>query len=217
LADGYKFAVSWQPAFCETHRQKPECGVVSPQLYQATHFTLHGLWPNKNSCGTHYGFCGKYGREQRPFCNYAPLSVDKTFLEQLGKYMPSARYGSCLQRHEWYKHGTCQTTWDTQEYFATAIRLVEEFNEAGMSSFMKSRIGTFVTVNEFFSAVDQAFGQDAHRRMKVGCKNGNLVDIYMNLPAVIPADASLADLIQQAAEAFGNNCGDRFKVDKIGY
>jgi ribonuclease T2 len=38
-------SVSWQPAFCETKRNKPECATESPDRFDATHFTLHGLWP----------------------------------------------------------------------------------------------------------------------------------------------------------------------------
>ena len=218
LADGYKLAVSWQPAFCESHRDKPECDVTNPDSYQASNFTLHGLWPNKNSCGTRYGFCGKYSRPETSFCKYDPVPISEELLAKLGKYMPSAAHGSCLQRHEWYKHGTCQETWSAETYYDTAIRLVQEFNGKGMSSFMEAEVGNSVRVDEFFEAVDQVLGEDAHRRMKLLCDDKrNLVDIYINLPAVIPNNASVSELIQHAPEAFGNNCGDSFVVDEIGY
>src|ERR1700727_84876 len=41
----YVLSVSWQPAFCETKRDKTECATQSPERFDATHFTLHGLWP----------------------------------------------------------------------------------------------------------------------------------------------------------------------------
>lgn len=44
LEDSYVFALSWQPAFCETHSSKPECKVTDADAYQAGNFTLHGLW-----------------------------------------------------------------------------------------------------------------------------------------------------------------------------
>lgn len=217
LADGYKFAVSWQPAFCEMHRDKPECGVTDPDSYQAGNFTLHGLWPNKSSCGTHYGSCGKYRKPLRPFCKYPPVPITKPLLNKLGTYMPSVAHGSCLQRHEWYKHGTCQTTWGAEGYFETAIRLVQEFNNSGISAFMKANVGKQVEMDVFFKKIDQSLGEGAHSRMKVMCKNknGDLVDIYINLPAAIPADASLSDLIQQAPKDFSNNCGNSFTIDDI--
>ena len=199
------------------HKSKPECRDTDPDSFQAGHFTLHGLWPNKTSCGTHYGFCGKYKEPEKHFCDYDPIPMSGDTLKQLGTYMPSAKHGSCLQRHEWYKHGTCQTTWSADEYFKTAIRLVEDFNENGMAAFMKEHMGQRVHVNDFFKAVDTSFGKDAHRRMKIICKKTYLTDIYINLPEEISESSTLGDIIQDAPEAFDCNCGDSFFVDEIGY
>ena len=44
----YVFALSWQPAFCETKSSKPECQAQTAGGFDATHFTLHGLWPQPN-------------------------------------------------------------------------------------------------------------------------------------------------------------------------
>ena len=47
-------AVTWQPAFCQLHARKPECGSQTSDRFDATHFTLHGLWPQpraKEYCG----------------------------------------------------------------------------------------------------------------------------------------------------------------------
>ena len=51
---GYVLAVSWQPAFCEGHADAPECASQTADRFDATHFTLHGLWPQPRSleyCG----------------------------------------------------------------------------------------------------------------------------------------------------------------------
>jgi ribonuclease T2 len=216
LEDSYVFAISWQPAFCEEHQDKPECSVSDPQSYQAGNFTLHGLWPNKKSCGTGYGLCGKYKAEKRPFCDYDPVPLQAETLEKLGKVMPSAAHGSCLQLHEWYKHGTCQTEWDADGYFAIAMRLLEEFNTSGIATFMTQNIGKSVTTSSFFEKVDDALGKDASRRLQISCSRGMLVDVYIHLPANLPEDATLAKLINQAEPAFNNKCGTSFQVDAIG-
>lgn len=215
--DSYVLALSWQPAFCETHRDKPECAVTEPESYQATHFTLHGLWPNKRSCGTHYGWCGEYSRGRNPFCLFDPVPMQDTTREVLGKVMPSAAHGSCLQRHEWYKHGTCQTTWDADSYFLTAMWLLREFNANGMAAFMERNTGESVPSEAFFDAVDDAFGPDAHRRLQISCREGKLVDVYINLPDDFPVDASLGDLMQLAEPNFRNRCGTQFEIDPIGF
>src|SRR5438552_1569673 len=41
----YVFALSWQSAFCETKSNKTECRAQNPNEFDATNFTLHGLWP----------------------------------------------------------------------------------------------------------------------------------------------------------------------------
>ena len=38
-------ALGWEPAFCEGHANKRECASATPSDFDATHFTLHGLWP----------------------------------------------------------------------------------------------------------------------------------------------------------------------------
>ena len=41
----YILAISWQPGFCELHSAKPECASQTEDRFDASHFTLHGLWP----------------------------------------------------------------------------------------------------------------------------------------------------------------------------
>ena len=67
LTDSNVLALSWQPTFCEKYDEEPECAVKDPNDYVATHFSLHGLWTNKKTCRTHYGFCGKYKKELNDF------------------------------------------------------------------------------------------------------------------------------------------------------
>jgi ribonuclease I len=66
--------------------------------------------------------------------------------------------------------------------------------------------------------VDKSFGKNANQRLTLGCdRQGNLVDVFINLPKQIPANLALADLIQQAPESFNNRCGKSFTVDKTGF
>jgi ribonuclease T2 len=217
-ADSYKLAVSWQPAFCESHKGKPECKITDNKVYQASNFTLHGLWPNKRECGINYGLCGQNKQQVRSFCDYQPVPIKPETVKSLGEVMPSVTGGSCLERHEWYKHGTCQTDWNADGYFDTAVRLVKEFNQQGMAAFMKQNMGKTVETTAFLNAVNQAFGQNASQRISLACdRDGNLVDVFINLPKQIPANTALKDLIQQAPENFSNRCGKSFTVDAIGY
>ena len=37
-------SISWEPAFCENHDNKSECASETLDRFDASHFTLHGLW-----------------------------------------------------------------------------------------------------------------------------------------------------------------------------
>lgn len=209
--DSYVFAVSWQAAFCETHQSKPECREPSPWASQ--NFTLHGLWPNLGRCGTQYGYCSSQP-QQKNFCDYPEPAISASTMRQLGEVMPSAAAGSCLQRHEWFKHGTCQSEWDAEGYFEVAIDLVKQFNASGVGPFIAANRGLSIPTEDLFTVIDQGLGANAHKRMKFICTNGRLVDIYMNLPGSIPRQqAELGPLLQAAREGFSSNCGNSFRVD----
>jgi ribonuclease T2 len=45
----YVLAISWEPAFCEGLPNKTECQHQTATSYEATHFSLHGLWPQPRS------------------------------------------------------------------------------------------------------------------------------------------------------------------------
>ena len=214
LADSNVLALSWQPAFCERFNTEPECAVKDPNAYVATHFSLHGLWPNKKTCGTDYGFCGKYKKELNDFCDYDPVPISKAELEKLGVYMPSAVYGTCLQRHEWNKHGTCQAL-NATNYFNLAIRLTTEFSQGSVESFMAKNIGKTVSTQSFFDVVDETFGTDAHKRLQISCTNNQLSDVFVHMPKDIPNNASLKTLIHQAEKNFSNDCGESFKIVSV--
>jgi len=217
LEDSYVLALSWQPAFCETHRSKPECRIDDNKAYQARNFTLHGLWPNKKSCGTQYGYCGEVRNRPGDFCDYPILSLFTEVRADLEQVMPSAAAGSCLQRHEWFKHGTCQLDWSMDEYYDVAVDLTQQFNESGIAYFISRNIGNTVTELAFIEKVDCAHGAGAHKRIELKCKGGNLVDVYVSLPDSINEDDSLGELMRQVQGIFKSNCGGQFKVDPIGF
>ncbi len=215
--DSFVLAVSWQPAFCETHSEKPECDVNSASAYQASNFTLHGLWPNRKECGIDYGFCDEQRKPSGGFCNYPQLELNPWVRRSVDLVMPSAAAGSCLQRHEWFKHGSCQTKWTKDQYYAISAQLTMAFNGSGMGAYMAANLGKEINRDDFYAQIDDIFGAEAHKRMELKCKDDNLVDIYIHLPEVIEKSDTLAALILRAqARDQRGNCPDNFRVDPIG-
>ncbi len=215
-ADSHVLALSWQPAFCETKPQKPECKITDPQVYQAKHFTLHGLWPNKKSCGTHYAFCGDVKAQKQNFCDYPEIKLNSTSQASLTEVMPSVTAGSCLERHEWHKHGTCQAAKSIEDFFDLSVDLARQFNDSGMAYFMNRRIGQQVRTEDFLNRIAAVLGSAARDRIKLNCDQGMLVEIQLSLIADLTPGADLEKLIVNAPAQSNSNCGETFRVDPIG-
>jgi ribonuclease T2 len=215
-ADSYVLALSWQPAFCETTPEKPECRITEPTAYQARHFTLHGLWPNKQGCGISYGFCGEVKTQEQDFCDYPMVVLNTASRISLAQVMPSVEVGSCLERHEWYKHGTCQTVWSDDEYFDVSVDLTRQFNESGMAYFMNRKIGQEVRTEDFLARLVAVLGTEARERVKLECDEGMLVEVQISLIGTLTPGTDLETLITQAPRQSGSDCGPRFRVDPIG-
>ena len=213
LADSYILALSWQPAFCESHRQKTEC-----QREEDDALTLHGLWPNRATCGKRYGYCGPVSRDQAPDnpCDYPPLPLNPTVREALNREMPSARHATCLQRHQWYKHGSCQQRWSPDRYFSRALQLLRQIETSAVGRFLKDHAGEWVATSQFLKRFDQTFGASAHQRLTLLCENSNLTEIYLRLPGELGEKRPLGALLNDARSDFNNHCGSRFFIDDTG-
>ncbi|WED43048.1 ribonuclease T2 family protein [Legionella cardiaca] len=200
LADSYVLALSWQPGFCQTYGYelgKPECLKLTADSYQANHMVLHGLWPNQQICGEHYGFCGVRIKEHH--CDYPEVNLSDKVAQTLRQFMPAYAAGSCLERHEWNKHGSCQTL-SSDAYFALALRLNQEVNQTALGQFLHEHVGDTIRREELREKVRESFGKETSRKVYFGCKNGILVDIYIQLPALISSTESLAVLISKAPD-----------------
>lgn len=201
ISDSYVLALSSQPGFCQTYGYeagKPECMHLPKNSFQAHHLTLHGLWPNQYSCGQRYGFCGV--KQKSHHCAYPPLNLSSQVSEQLKKMMPSYNYGSCLERHEWNKHGSCQLL-SADEYFSLAMRLAEAADHSVLGEYITHHQGQKVPLSVLREMVVQTFGKKNSGKIYLGCRNGILVDVYIQLPALIPFNESLESLVDAAPDS----------------
>ena len=125
-------AVNWQPAFCESRPQKPECRSQVPSRFDAENFSLHGLWPQppgRYYCGVseiieRLDRTGNWKRLPNP-------DLSPALESELKIKMPG--YQSALHRHEWYKHGTCVPGITAAEtYFTQSLGLLDAINRSGL-------------------------------------------------------------------------------------
>lgn len=205
MSDSYILALSSQSGFCQTYGYeagKPECRNLPSNSYSAKHLTLHGLWPNQNACGQSYGFCGV--EQKGDHCAYIPLNLAPQVSEDLKKIMPSYNYGSCLERHEWNKHGSCQNL-SADNYFSLAMRLATAVDNSIFGEYLTLHQGQKVPLVNLQESIITSFGQKNLGKIRLICKNGILVDIYIQLPALIPFNASLETLIDEAPHRRAND------------
>ncbi len=195
----YILAISWQPAFCELHPSKPECKSQSAQGFDASHFTLHGLWPQPRD----NVFCGasdadKAASEQGNWGAIAQLPLSPATKASLDQVMPGTQ--SHLERHEWVKHGTCYPGANPEDYFKDAIRLMNEINSSAAARYMAKSVGRKIRSADLRAAFEETFGAGAGDRIRIACENDGsrrlMSELTLGLKGEISAGTSLGDLLR---------------------
>lgn len=210
--DGFVLAMSWQPGFCEWtpggKRGKPECEAMESGQLTVTHLTLHGLWPNRQSCGISYGNCGG-----------APLKLSKETVAYIGPWMPNFLYESKFGQYEWAKHGTCQTTLDADAYFRRAVDLVKQVDESEPGQYIRANIGGTISRKAFYEKLKDATGSDQYRdSVTLLCSGRYLTEIRVRLPRDYKAGGSLKELLGDTPQrGGGETCkGDDIRIEASG-
>lgn len=191
----FVLAISWEPAFCEVMKDKAECKNETPASYEATHFSLHGLWPQPRRnvfCGVDPVIAALDDQHQWEQLPQPPLSADTKVA--LDKVMPGTQ--SVLERHEWIKHGTCYPGGNADQYFKDAIRMVDEINSSAVQTFMAANIGKIVQTADLRATFDAVYGKGAGERVRVSCsKDGMISELTIGLKGDTNGRTPLADLI----------------------
>ncbi len=216
--DSHVLAISWQPAFCEIKGDsKKECATLHPSRFDASHFSLHGLWPNKRSCGHKYGYCSSIKKRPPTFCAYPSLNLSVEVRDALGIVMPSVKHGTCLQRHEWWKHGTCSGL-DENEYYLLSMEFLDQVNSSNfVRQFVSQRIGETVNKSEFKAEFEKNFGYSSFEKVTLKCKRGMLTEMQLSLPRELNTKQKLKDLLAVPGipDNGQGNCRHQFKIDDV--
>jgi ribonuclease T2 len=190
-------AVSWQPAFCETAPDKPECRSQSASRFDASHFTLHGLWPQGEYCdvSARNEQLDRAGR----WSDLPPVDLSAPLRRELETAMPGTQ--SQLDRHEWIKHGTCFPG-DAEAYFAASLTLLEQLNASPVRDLFAGSVGKRLTQQQIRGAFDQAFGVATGDSVRITCEddgNRTLVsELTLGLWGTIDRTPDLAALLAAA-------------------
>jgi len=212
----YVLAVNWQPAFCETSPGKLECRNQSPSSFEASNFTLHGLWPQPR--GNEY--CGvsdddRWASQEGDWRDLPEVRLSPDLRAELEQVMPGTL--SALDRHEWTRHGTCYGT-NAEGYYADALDLMLALNTSDVAELFAANIGRKITLRQVRQAFDDAFGRGAGERVSMSCEpDGNrtiITELTIALTGEITGPDDMASLIA-AADPTDGGCSSGM-VDPVG-
>lgn len=233
---GYTLALSWQSGFCQSqyerhHREPDECHRQKEPANKADFLTVHGLWPGLPQSVAARGVderrWRRFGCATRPIPNQPEVRASRKcaapdtglspdIAATLREVMPGAGGNSCLERYEYAKHGAC-FGFDPNAYFGVMIRLDKAIKASALGHFLAENYGQTVSRAAFDSVVEQIWGKDNVKAVKVSC-HGNpayLTEIQFSLKAsMINAPLSAASFLPQPHPG---NCGKQFIIDKAGY
>ncbi|MGV3490883.1 MAG: ribonuclease T2 family protein [Devosia sp.] len=195
-------SVSWQPAFCETAPGKPECRTQTADRFDASHFTLHGLWPQGEYCGVSSRL-EQLDRDGR-WSDLPAVELSSALRRRLETAMPGT--ASQLDRHEWIKHGTCFDG-DAETYYAAALALLADLNDSPVRDLFAGHVGQRLTQAQIRAAFDTGFGPAAGERVRIACEDDDsrtlVTELTLGLWGTIDADPDLKTLLNAARPTSG--------------
>jgi ribonuclease I len=218
--DSYTFTMSWEPTFCEGKPSAQECASQSSGRFDASNLALHGLWPDVNGDSAHsYGYCGVDSSEQSldrapTWCQLPEPAYSDATRSALTTVMPGV--ASCLDHHEWAKHGSCSGMND-DDYFSLAASLVQQVAHTAFGKYLTAHAGTTVQSAAVVAAFEQGFGAGSGSKVSLNCTNlhgvAALLEVRLHLPNPLSAGADLPSIVLSTGDR--GNCPSSFLLDPI--
>ena len=203
LSKEYLLALSWQPGFCYTHTKKKECRSASNRDYSASHFSLHGLWPQPRA----NAYCD-VSRKTKSIDRRGrwdllkPLVLSETTKQSLQKLMSG--YTSLLQRHEWIKHGTCYGT-NEEQYYVDSLQLTKAVNDTALDELFTRYRGKQLPLKEIQKTLAADLGQSAAKKVALRCGRKNqITEIWIGLAGDVPTTP--LKTLMESGTAPSSNC-----------
>ncbi len=211
--DYFTLALDWQPTFCARVPDAVECRQASPKL------TLHGLWPDRAGDPTHsLEFCGvdqasrQADRPER-WCMIAPVIMSSMTSAALDAEMPGR--ASCLERHEWLRHGTCSGL-SSDAYFSAATGLGAAAMRLRWADYLLAHAGKKAKAAELLDALAADLGPAARDSAGLYCRavkgQSAFSELKLRLRRPLPPPEGLKDALIPAERSDRGDCPADFLV-----
>lgn len=218
-SDRKVFAINWQPAFCETQQQVIECQTQTETRFDATNFTLHGLWSESQYCGVSQQIIDLDKAKPYRWLDLPAIDLSDKLWAKLQVQMPGVASG--LHLHEWYKHGTCYSQ-TPEEYYQESLALLEQINNSSVRELFVKNISKTITTEDIRKEFDRAFGNDAGDKVTVNCKYDTIpknrkmiVELKLHLQGEIEPDTPISDLFK-TSDFVAMECSTG-EIDPVGF
>ena len=218
--DSYTLALSWEPAFCEGKPGATECRNQRSDRFDASNLALHGLWPDKKNDAAHeYGYCGVDEAEQAldrapTWCRLPEPPLSAATRVDLTTVMPGV--SSCLDHHEWSKHGSCSGM-KGDDYFALAAALVQQVAGSAFGRYLTANAGKTVDASEVVAAFERSFGSGSGTKLALNCTDVHgsqaLLEARLHLENPPRAASELSSMLLDAGDH--GNCPSSFLLDPV--
>ena len=199
----FVLAISWEPGFCAGKPGKPECAAETASSFEASHFTLHGLWPDpKEYCGAAPADIA--ADKAGDWASLPAVTLSTATRAHLDMAMPGTQ--SQLERHEWIKHGTCSGA-SMEGYFGRELTFLDAVNASPVQALFAGNIGKTVGLAQIRAAFEQGFGAGAGQRIRLSCPlqggQRDLTEITIGLEGDVMGAAPIRQLIAAAGPTNG--------------
>ncbi|MBF0335267.1 MAG: hypothetical protein HQL40_16745 [Alphaproteobacteria bacterium] len=155
----YVLALSWQPAFCETAPDRPECRGAEPAA-----LVLHGLWFDGADAWCRAPEATRKALNERPMCRLDAVPLPPSLRRELDAAMPGGR--SCLDRREWWKHGVCSHE-SAESYYRDSLALLGRLAEGALARLLAARAGAAASSAELCEALAADLGDGFRRAVRL--------------------------------------------------
>ena len=217
--DSFVLALTWQPGFCAAHGASPECADPAPRL------VLHGLWPDwdvngdgKRNAADDYCIAGESNRaaiaaldRDGKWQTLPPVKLSGASRGDLAAAMPGS--AAALDRHEWWKHGTCSGL-AADDYFATAIALLRETERGSLAGLIVKEAGRSVARSKLLAAFEKDFGAKSARALTLVCDGDTLQEIRIRLKRASVTQGLTAKSLSMPAKAPRADCGSSIPIPR---
>jgi len=131
---------------------------------------------------------------------------------RLAEVMPAV--ASCLEKHEWIKHGTC-TGFTGEDYFSRASALVTFISGTSAGRYLSANAGRTVTADALLAAFERDFGAGARSMVKLTCVKARgaslLSDVRLKLAHPLRPAGELGKMLLPGGGK--GNCPASFELD----